>query len=77
MSSYEHTHKMKDVATPNEMRVELHKAANHFATIRRCFDVAQYNGWSGEDKYTFLAYHTFKQNQELNDRLLKLMEYAT
>lgn len=49
--------------TPNEMRKALEVAAYHSPWVRRAFEAARHEGWSGEDKYTLLAFHMTLENE--------------
>ena len=48
---------------PDEMRKAMMRAARHSLWIRRAFDIADVEGYSGEDRYVLLAFHLALENE--------------
>ncbi len=67
---------IQDANTVDEMRAEIFRLRFHDPMVRASFDVADYNGKSGEDKYAILAYHLLKQNRALLSQNLEMLSTA-
>ena len=54
MSTFEHPRKAD---TPADMRAEIARLRRENAIVHNAMTAADVAGFSGEDRYTFLAYH--------------------
>ena len=70
-------YELLDVDTVEKMREELFKASYYDPLIRQVFDMANYKGLSGEDRYTLLAYHAMKKLNVFIKATLDDMKYRT
>lgn len=61
---------LEQAKTPNGLRQRIYEATFHDPLVRRVFTEAYRQGLSGEDLYTFLAYHALVAKQELEARQL-------
>lgn len=59
--------------TPAEMRKAMLQAAYYSAQIHRVFQIADHEGFTGEDRYTALAFYLALENERLTDRYLRRM----
>lgn len=50
---------------PNEMRAEIQRLRGYDSLVSNVMDMADYQGLSGEDRYTLMAYHALSQRQVL------------
>lgn len=60
--------------TPQEMRVGIARASYYSTILRQINNVAEREGWSGEDKYTALAFYTTLQLEVYQIRELRRIE---
>jgi hypothetical protein len=65
------------VCVPNEMRRRIEKARRDSALIAQTLRNAEYEGWSGEDKYVVLAYRALVALERLHKQMLSYMQQAT
>lgn len=61
---------VKDASTPEQMRAEINRMAQHDALTRQVMVIADRYGMSGEDRYTMLAYHALREHQAGKQREL-------
>ena len=54
MSTFEHP---READTPEKMRAEISRLRRENAIVHNAMTAADVAGFSGEDRYTFLAYH--------------------
>lgn len=55
--------------TVNGMRQAIYKASHESALIRHSMQVADFQGLSGEDRYTMLAYHALVSLEQTYQQL--------
>lgn len=60
--------------TPQQMRVGMARASYCSTILRQINNVAEHEGWSGEDKYTALAFYTTLQLEVYQMRELRRLE---
>lgn len=60
--------------TPQQMRAGMARAMYGSPLIRQINNVAEREGWSGEDKYTALAFYTTLQLEILEDIAFRRVE---
>jgi hypothetical protein len=63
---------MNDAETPQAMRIEIARLSRYDPLVRRVFDMAEYQGLSGEDRYTILAFHAMKMFKATQEKLMHL-----
>lgn len=56
-----HIEEMKPVETAEEMRVEMMRICRHDPMVNNLMRLADYKGFSGEDRYVILAYHALRE----------------
>lgn len=54
--------------TPAEMRVGIARASYYSTIARQVSNMAECEGWTGEDKYTALAFHLMLRLEVLEDQ---------
>ena len=61
---------IKDAETPEGMRRRLQQYAREDPLVRRVLEMARYQGLSGEDTYTILAFHALIDRERFMDQIL-------
>ena len=59
------------------MRELIERGQRDSNLIRNCLQAARYNGASGEDAYTMLAYHALRTLEDVYERQLQLVNTMT
>ena len=57
--------------TPQEMRVGITRASYYSTIVRNVSATAEHEGWSGEDKFTAMAFHLLLRLETLEDLMLR------
>ena len=59
------------------MRELIERGQRDSSMIRNCLQAARYDGASGEDAYTMLAYHALRALEDVYERQLQLVNTMT
>lgn len=62
--------------TPAEMRVGLSKTARYNPVLGRVSNMAEMEGWTGEDKYTALAFYAMLQWESMQASYFRYAELS-
>ena len=65
---------VRDATSPTDMRAEIYRLRRENPLVRAVMDMADYNGLSAEDRYTFLAYHALKESAKARQLLLEQLQ---
>jgi hypothetical protein len=57
--------------TPQEMRKGLARAQYYCTILNRVANMAEHEGWTGEDKYAAAAFYLLLQNEQLMDNAMR------
>lgn len=68
------SNKVREAATPNEMRAEIFRLAYIDPLVRSIFRASDIQGLSAEDRYTILAYHALKSRSIYMEKLLRMLD---
>lgn len=61
-----------EILTPTDMRRRIYEASYESPLIRMCLQRADYEGMSGEDRYTVLAYNALVSLETYFKRCLEI-----
>ena len=61
----------KDADTPEGMRRRIQQYAREDPLVRQVLDMARYQGLSGEDTYTILAFAALRDRERFMDQILE------
>lgn len=64
-------HEPEEAKTAEEMRKAIFGLLRDDNLVRAAFDMADYNGLSGEDKYTILAYTALRERAYFGNKVLR------